>query len=189
MLPNHAPNITHYAVKGPITNRMPTNSPNYRMWGHFEHSLDDKGRVIVPQKFRDKLGEEFVLTIGPGKHVRLYPMPVWDEMETILTGTDPRDELNKELSFLQRMFGNCEFASSDQQNRLSIPRYLRDWAGLEEGSPAIIVGSGNRLEFWSRDNWKAYSDGFTEDNADNAMNRRRGSIAAEIAAAVARETE
>src|SRR5215472_14343500 len=103
---------------------MAIQSPAPRMWGRFEHSLDDKGRVIVPQKFRDKLGEEFVLAIGPGHHIRIYPMQVWETMEEQLVSTDIRDELNPELVFLQRMFGNCEYASYDQQNRLSIPRHL-----------------------------------------------------------------
>lgn len=143
------------------------------MWGRFEHSLDDKGRVIVPQKFRDKLGEEFVLTIGPGRHIRVYPMPIWEAMEEQLTSADVHDELNPDLIFLQRMFGNCEFVSSDQQNRLSIPRHLREWSGLREGDTAIILGSGTRLEVWSRANWDAYSADFTEENAARAAANRK----------------
>ena len=156
---------------------MATNPSPLRMWGRFEHSLDDKFRVIVPQKFREKLGEEFVLTIGPGRHVRVYPMSVWENMEAVLVSGDPRDELNKELAFLQRMFGSCEFTGSDPQNRLTIPRHLREWAGLEDGSPAIFIGSGDRLELWSKDNWKVYSDQFTEDNANAAMKIRRAEVA------------
>ena len=152
---------------------MATDFTPLRMWGRFEHSLDDKFRVIVPQKFRDKLGEEFILTIGPGRHVRVYPKVVWENMEEVLTSGDARDELNKDLGFLQRMFGSCEFTGSDPQNRLTIPKHLREWAGLDEGNPAIIVGSGDRLELWSRDNWRVYSEGFTEDNAALAMSSRR----------------
>ena len=143
------------------------------MWGRFEHSLDDKGRVIVPQKFRDKLGEEFVLTIGPGRHIRVYPLPIWEAMEEQLTSADVHDELDPDLIFLQRMFGNCEFVSYDQQNRLSIPRHLREWAGLREGDTAIILGSGTRLEVWSRANWDAYSADFTEENAARAAANRK----------------
>jgi len=152
---------------------MAIQSPALRMWGRFEHSLDDKGRVIVPQKFRDKLGEEFVLAIGPGHHIRIYPMPIWENMEEQLVSSDVRDELNPDLVFLQRMFGNCEFASSDQQNRLSIPRHLREWAGLRENETAIILGSGTRLEIWSRANWETYSQDFTEDNAARAAEFRK----------------
>lgn len=152
---------------------MAISSPSLRMWGRFEHSLDDKGRVIVPQKFRDKLGDEFVLTIGPGRHIRVYPMPIWEAMEEQLVSADVHDELDPNLIFLQRMFGNCEFVGSDVQNRLSIPRHLRDWAGLRESEPAIIVGNGTRLEIWSRANWDSYSNEFTEVNAANAAKGRR----------------
>ena len=143
------------------------------MWGRFEHSLDDKGRVIVPQKFRDKLGEEFVLTIGPDRHIRAYPMPIWDAMDEQLASVDVLDELNKDVIFLQRMFGNCEFVSPDSANRLSIPRHLREWANLRESEPAIIIGSGTRVEFWSRANWETYSSRFTEANAADAAERRK----------------
>ncbi len=152
---------------------MAISSPSLRMWGRFEHSLDDKGRVIVPQKFRDKLGEEFVLTLGPGHHIRVYPMPIWEAMEEQLVSVDVHDEFNPDLVFLQRMFGNCEFASSDQQNRLSIPRHLRDWANLRESDAAVIIGNGTRLEIWNRPGWDAYSNDFTPENAAIAARSRR----------------
>ena len=151
---------------------MAISSRENRMWGRFEHSLDDKGRVIVPQKFREKLGEEFVLTIGPSKHIRAYPMAVWDALEEQLASSDLDGELNEDSIFLQRMFGNCEFVSPDQQNRLSIPRHLREWASLRESDTAIILGSGTRLELWSRANWETYSNEFTAANAAQAISRR-----------------
>lgn len=151
---------------------MAISSRENRMWGRFEHSLDDKGRVIVPQKFREKLGDEFVLTIGPGRHIRAYPMAIWDALEEEFASADLGDELNEDSIFLQRMFGNCEFVSPDQQNRLSIPRHLREWASLRESDTAIILGSGTRLELWSRANWEAYSNEFTAANAAQAVSRR-----------------
>ena len=151
---------------------MAISSRENRMWGRFEHSLDDKGRVIVPQKFREKLGDEFVLTIGPSRHIRAYPMAIWDTLEEQLASSNLDDELNEDSIFLQRMFGNCEFVSADQQNRLSIPRHLRDWANLRESEAAIILGSGTRLELWSRANWETYSTEFTAFNAAQAVSRR-----------------
>lgn len=151
---------------------MAISSRENRMWGRFEHSLDDKGRVIVPQKFREKLGDEFVLTIGPSRHIRAYPMQIWDTLEEQLASSNLDDELNEDSIFLQRMFGNCEFVSADQQNRLSIPRHLRDWANLRESEAAIILGSGTRLELWSRANWETYSTEFTASNAAQAVSRR-----------------
>ncbi len=158
---------------------MAINSKSSQMWGRFEHTLDDKGRVIVPLKFRETLGDEFVLTIGPGNHIRAYPMPTWSSMEDELASANVHDELNEDTIFLQRMFGNCEFVNPDQQNRLSIPRHLRDWAKLHEGEPTIIIGSGTRLEFWSRTEWDNLSKLFTSENAARAsMSLKSGLIAA-----------
>lgn len=151
---------------------MAISSQSSRMWGRFEHSLDDKGRIIVPQKFRDKLGEEFVLTMGPSHHVRAYPMPVWEALEEQLVSNGVDDELNPNLVFLQRMFGSCEFVSPDQQNRLSIPRHLREWALLREAETAVIIGNGLRLEIWSRAQWDLSSD-FSEARATDAARGRR----------------
>ena len=151
-------------------------SPAQRMWGRFEHSLDDKGRVIVPQKFREKLGEEFVLTVGPDNHIRAYPMPVWEAMEEQLVSADVHDELNPDLVFLQRMFGNCEFVSYDQQFRMSIPRHLRAWADLQESEPAIIVGNGTRLEIWNRTKWDVTAKGFTSDRAASAARGHKSGV-------------
>jgi MraZ protein len=139
------------------------------MRGRFEHSLDDKGRVIIPQKFREPLGEEFILTIGPDHHIRAYPMGYWERMEALIDDPDPRHELNKEMGFLQRMLGHSEEASLDQQNRLSIPRHLREWAELREGSAAVILGCGNRLELWSREKWSEYSKEFTEEKVTEVV--------------------
>jgi MraZ protein len=153
---------------------MAINAPSQRMWGRYEHSLDDKGRVIVPQKFRDKLGEEFVLTIGPGNHIRIYPMNVWENLEEQLVSVSVHDELDPNLVFLQRMFGNCEFTRPDKENRISIPRHLRDWATVRESEPAIIVGSGTRLEIWNRTVWDNYSkEAFTEERAARASGNRQ----------------
>ena len=145
------------------------------MWGRFEHSLDDKGRIIVPQRFRETLGDEFVLTMGPGHHVRAYPMPIWEALEEQLISADVDDELNPSMVFLQRMFGNCEFVSPDQQNRLSIPRHLREWALLREADTAVILGSGVRLEIWSRAQWDLSND-FTEAGAKDAARGRKSSL-------------
>ena len=143
------------------------------MWGRYEHSLDDKGRVIVPQKFRDKLGDEFVLTTGPDHHVRIYPMAAWETLEQELGGSSIHDEQNASLNFLQRMFGNCEFASADQQNRLSIPRHMRSWAELHDGDNVVILGSGTRLELWNRTRWDNFSSTFTAQNAARASSALR----------------
>jgi MraZ protein len=152
---------------------MATPAPTTRMWGHFEHSLDDKGRVIVPLKFRESLGENFVLTMGPGQHIRAFPMTIWAGIEEQLINADMLDELNEDVLFLQRLYGNCEFVNLDKDNRVTIPRYLRAWAELQEGDMSIILGVGTRLEIWSRTNWDAVNKVFTQTNAATAASRRK----------------
>lgn len=149
-------------------------SPSQRMWGRFEHALDDKGRVTIPQRFRETLGDRFALTIGPDHHIRAYPMPVWEMLESQLIGTSLYDELDPDLLFLQRMFGSCEFVSPDRESRLSIPRHLREWAGMEEGEVVVIIGSGTRLEIWSRSHWREWSERLTEEEASRASRNRLG---------------
>lgn len=145
---------------------MPT--PAVQMWGRHEHVLDDKGRVIVPQALRSLLGDECVLTTGPGNHIRAYPVETWDAMTAEITSRGFLDEQDKALNLLQRMIGNCEYAKTDPQNRLTIPRFLRRWAGIDDGDTAVIVGSGNRLEIWNRASWENLVNGFTTETAFEA---------------------
>src|SRR5438128_2072664 len=154
---------------------MAISSPSLRMWGHSEHSLDDKGRVIIPLRFRDKLGEEFVLMTGPGNHIRVYPMPIWEAIEEQLASKNVFDEVNSDVLRLQRVFGNCEFASLDKENRLTIPRHLRTWAkfGQVDNETVIILGRGTCLELWSSTGWANYSKNLTEDNANASGSRLR----------------
>jgi MraZ protein len=143
------------------------------MWGRSEHSLDEKGRVIIPVRFRDKLGEEFVLTTGPGNHIRVYPMPIWEAIEEQLASKNIFDEVNSDVLRLQRVFGNCEFASLDRDNRLTIPRHLRTWAnfGQVDNETVIILGRGTCLELWSNTGWANYSKELTEDMANASGSR------------------
>lgn len=143
------------------------------MWGRFEHSLDDKGRIIVPTKLREKLGTECVLTTGPNHHIRVYPQVVWDDLESLLLNQDPYGEMNSDLAFLQRMFGNSESVTVDQNFRMTLPRYLREWAQVDDQEPAVIVGSNNRLEIWNRTSWKQICESFTESRVDETMIRRK----------------
>jgi MraZ protein len=146
------------------------------MWGRYEHSLDDKGRFIVPQKFREKIGTDCVLTTGPDGHIRVYPTEVWEDLERLLLDQDAYDELNSDLALLQRMFGNSDFAAIDQNGRLTVQRYLREWAEISEGETAIIVGNNNRLEIWNKNRWKGVSSDFTASKTNETMLRRKSNL-------------
>ena len=121
--------------------------------GTYEHGLDAKGRVIIPAKFRDDLGEYFVLTLGLDGCLFAYPMEEWEgfiEKLKELPGT-------KEARKLQRHFlasaAPCEV---DKQGRTLIPTKLREYAGLKKDT--VFVGVLSKIEIWSRERWEENDD-------------------------------
>lgn len=116
--------------------------------GEYDHTIDTKGRVIIPSKFRGDLGNEFVVTSGLDGCLFIYPMDEWDNfIEELkkLPGT-------KEGRQLQRYFmagaGACEM---DKQGRVLIPNKLRDKADLQKD--VVLVGVINKIEIWSKEHW------------------------------------
>lgn len=116
--------------------------------GEYNHSIDAKGRIIIPAKFRESLGEEFVITHGLDGCLFLYPKIEWevflDKLKT-LPGT-------KEARQLQRYFlagaASCEL---DKQGRVLIPTNLREKVALEKD--IVFVGVLNKIEIWAKDSW------------------------------------
>jgi len=134
---------------------MPDSMP--RFWGEHEASLDDRGRILFPQDFRDLLADEFVLTRGPDRALLLFPTQVWVQIEQKLETA----VLQRETGFLQRMFGGRAVVRLDPQGRLVLPKHLREWAGFEDARVAVVVGQGPKIEIWSKANWRDYNAGFT----------------------------
>ena len=139
---------------------MDTTATDYRFWGEFEHAVDDKGRVIIPQDFRGPLGEEFVVTRGSDKAILVLPTPVWDRIEQSLQSS----VMQRETAFLQRQFGSRTFVRLDPQYRLGIPKHLRDHAGINQSQSAVIIGQGSKLEIWSKTVWDDFCNNFTSEN-------------------------
>ena len=126
--------------------------------GESEHSIDDKGRIIVPAKFRDDLGDTCFLTRGYNKCLNLYAKPDFDALMEQLkdpTGMDP------EATLLQRRFAATP-VSIDNQGRLSISGPLRDYAGIvtekSDQRAVVLCGANNRIEIWAKDRWDAYNE-------------------------------
>ena len=140
------------------------NTTEFSFWGEYEHAVDDKGRVVMPQEFRVPLGEEFVLTRGPDKAILVLPIPVWQQVEQTIQGA----VLQRQTGFLQRMLGGRTFVRLDPQARLGIPKHLRDWAGISQSQSAVIVGQGPKLEIWSKSVWDEFAGRFTYENLYDA---------------------
>lgn len=120
--------------------------------GEYSHSIDPKKRLAVPSKFRNELRNKVVVTRGLDKCLFIYPMKVWEELANKL-GTMPVGE-SSTRSFIRLMLAGAVDVEVDKQNRILIPDFLKDYAGL--GKNVVIAGVYNRLEIWDESRWKEY---------------------------------
>ncbi|MDQ0168629.1 MraZ protein [Paenibacillus tundrae] len=120
--------------------------------GEFQHSIDDKGRVIIPAKFRESLGPSFVVTRGLDQCLFVYPMEEWGIMEQKLKAlplmkSDAR-------AFTRFFFSGATECDLDKQGRVNLPGNLREYAKLDKD--CVVLGVSNRVEVWSKDIWENY---------------------------------
>ncbi len=120
--------------------------------GEYQHSLDTKGRLIIPSKLRESLGDIFILTKGLDNCLFVYPQDEWkiieDKLKSLpLTNKDAR-------AFVRFFFSGASECNLDKQGRVLIPSNLREHSNIEK--EAMIVGVGTRLEIWSLEDWEAY---------------------------------
>ena len=126
--------------------------------GEFDHSVDDKGRVIIPTRFRSSLGERFYMTKGIGNCIFVYTEAAYKDLSDTLQS---QRQLDEHTMRLQRFFTSTE-ASVDGQGRVAIPVKLREWAKIGEQGDVVIVGTGSRIEIWSRTGWDRYNEELTD---------------------------
>jgi transcriptional regulator MraZ len=135
--------------------------------GHEQARVDDKGRLKVPNVFRSlletKYGRELFLTSLTGEYARIYPMPVWLEIEEKL-GQMPSTHPSR-LRFLDRVNFFGQVAELDTQGRLLIPARLRETATMS--GDVDVLGQYNYLEVWNHDRFliKLQRDAYTDEDA------------------------
>ncbi|GAX08443.1 MAG TPA: transcriptional regulator MraZ [Lactobacillus sp.] len=134
--------------------------------GEFEHSIDTKGRLIIPAKFRSQLGEEFVITRGMDGCLFGYPMAQWEIMQKRLSALP----LNKRdaRAFVRFFYSAATTCSFDKQGRVNLPQTLIKHAELAK--QCVIVGVSDRFEIWSQERWQAFADKAEENFDDIAEN-------------------
>ncbi|WP_243386722.1 division/cell wall cluster transcriptional repressor MraZ [Bacillus kexueae] len=120
--------------------------------GEFHHTIDVKGRMIVPAKFREGLGETFVLTRGLDQCLFGYPLNEWRLLEEKLkslplTKKDAR-------AFTRFFFSGAVECELDKQGRINITAPLLKYAKLEKD--CVVIGVSNRIELWSKEVWEKY---------------------------------
>lgn len=124
--------------------------------GEFRHSIDPKGRITIPSKFRDELDEGFVMTKGLDNCLFLYPLCEWEKIESKLKSLPIT---NKNVrSFVRTFFSGATDANIDKQGRVLIPQNLREHALIEIDKEAVIIGVSTRIEIWSHKNWEDYNE-------------------------------
>ncbi|NLL19048.1 MAG: division/cell wall cluster transcriptional repressor MraZ [Clostridia bacterium] len=121
--------------------------------GEYQHSIDSKGRVSIPAKFREELGERFVTTKGLDKSLFVYPMEEWQRLSQKLrslpfTRADAR-------AFARFFFSGAIECELDKQGRVLLPQLLREHAKINKD--VIIIGVSTRVEIWAKEVWEEYS--------------------------------
>jgi MraZ protein len=135
------------------------------VWGEFERFSDDKGRVAIPPALHPVLGREIVAMRGPDTAVELFSSATWDRIAAQLSAAGPQGD----VGFLQRMLSGRVVATLDRQHRLTVPGFLRGWAGIEPGSAVVLIGMGGKVELWTKAAWDRYATGFTRDRVAEAV--------------------
>lgn len=135
--------------------------------GEYQHTIDSKGRLIMPSKFRDSLGLEFIMTKGLDNCLFVYPKEEWkvleEKLRTLpLTNRDAR-------AFVRFFFSGATECILDKQGRILIPNNLREHAKLIK--EAVIIGVASRIEIWSKEEWDRYNndDSLSYDNIAEKM--------------------
>lgn len=136
------------------------------LMGEYHHSIDEKGRLIIPAKFRNELGESFVVTRGLENCLFIYSLVEWEKIVNKLktlpfTKKDARN-------FTRFFLSGATTLEFDKQGRINISSPLATYANLEK--ECVIVGVNDRLEIWAKDSWDKFLNDNQEGLSDIAEN-------------------
>ena len=129
------------------------------LMGEYHHNIDEKGRLIIPAKFRSELGESFVVTRGLENCLFIYSLVEWEKIVSKLKSLPftKKDARN----FTRFFLSGATTLEFDKQGRINISSPLATYANLDK--ECVIVGVNDRLEIWSKDSW----DNFLNDNNES----------------------
>ncbi|MDD5686223.1 MAG: division/cell wall cluster transcriptional repressor MraZ [Elusimicrobia bacterium] len=121
--------------------------------GLYEYSVDTKGRLFIPAKFREGKNKVFIVTIGIDRCLYVYPFEKWSKLEEHLENLPFKDK-SEERAFKRVFLSGATEVKSDSQGRVLLPFHLRQYAAIK--SAVVIIGVSNRIEIWSKDLWEKY---------------------------------
>jgi MraZ protein len=121
--------------------------------GEYDHTIDAKGRMAVPARFRAQMDRGAVISKGMGTCLSVYPMQRWEEKSAELVEGKNSDELR---DFERRIYPSASEVELDSQGRIVIPARLRAYANL--GNEVTVAGVRDHFEIWDRATWQAYQE-------------------------------
>jgi MraZ protein len=119
--------------------------------GEFGHSIDEKGRITIPAKFRGQLVDGVVVTKGIDPCLWLYPIDAWKKLAPKISALPITRTQARE--FRRQVFGGASDSVPDRNGRVNLPPYLRQYANID--NRAVIVGLDDHCEIWNPDDWSA----------------------------------
>jgi len=132
--------------------------------GEYQHTIDEKGRLAIPVKFRDALAEGAVVTRGLDNCLFLYTQTEWKTLTEKLS-TLPVSKANTR-AFMRLMLAGAMDVEIDKQGRVVVPDYLRKYAGVKKN--VVIAGVLNRLELWDEVAWEKYKSSAEKESTEIA---------------------
>ena len=133
------------------------------LYGKYRHTIDAKGRLFVPVKLREKLGDAFIAAAVMDHCVCLYSVEEWDHLMQGLT----QMPMTRSRKLLRYLSANAEDVQPDAQGRILLPRHLLGYANLTK--EALIIGAGNRAEIWDPAAYTAETDSMTPEDVEQAF--------------------
>ena len=131
--------------------------------GEYHHNIDAKGRVIVPSRFREDLGERFYIAKGLDHCLFVFSPEEWDRLQEKVSAMP----ISKARGLQRFFFSGAAEVVPDKQGRILIPQVLRDHAKLEKD--VTFIGASSRAEIWNTDAWNAFNENLTEESIAEAM--------------------
>ena len=120
------------------------------LMGKYEHSLDPKNRINFPARFREQLGDSFILTVGLDQCVAVYSEEEWGRLEQKIAGLP----MAKGRSIKRYFFSNAVTVEPDKQGRIILPAHLREYAHLEKD--VLVTGVSDHAEIWNPELWQNF---------------------------------
>lgn len=134
--------------------------------GEYHHSVDEKGRLVLPAKYRNELGEKFVITRGIEHCLYVYSIDSWNDITNKLNSLPFTKKDARE--FTRFFLSGATVAEFDSQGRVNITSPQLSYADIEK--ECVVVGVGNRLEIWAVENWNTFMDSAFKNMSDIAEN-------------------